>query len=81
MRALSPGLNDPQTAASCISRIGAIASDLMSRESVRRRFADAGGTVRLIERRSDPGQLLDFAFDAIDHARGAAPVRTPARIS
>ena len=71
LRALSPGLNDPQTAASCISRIGAIASDLMARESVRRRFTDAGGTVRLVERRSDPGQLLDFAFDAITRAASA----------
>ena len=68
LRALSPGLNDPQTAASCISRIGAIASDLLARDSVRRRFTDAGGTVRLLERRSDPGQLLEFAFEAIARA-------------
>ena len=64
-RALSPALNDPQTAASCIARIGAIASDLLARERVHRHFVDAGGTVRLIECRSDPGELLAFAFDAV----------------
>ena len=67
-RALSPALNDPQTAASCIARIGSICSDLLGREAVRHRFVDAGGTVRLVERRSDPGELIAFAFDALTRA-------------
>ena len=67
-RALSPALNDPQTAASCIARIGSICSDLLGREAVRHRFVDAGGTVRLVERRSDPGELIAFGFDPLTRA-------------
>ena len=67
-RALSPALNDPQTAASCIARIGSICSDLLGREAARHRFVDAGGTVRLVERRSDPGELIAFGFDPLTRA-------------
>ena len=76
-RALSPALNDPQTAASCIARVGSICSDLLGRDAARHRFVDAGGTVRLVERRSDPGELVRFAFDPLTRA-GAGRADTSA---
>lgn len=65
LRALSPALNDPQTAIDCTLRLCAILSPLLGRDAVRHRFVDADGALRLVETRSDPGELIGYGLDAL----------------
>ncbi len=56
LRALSPGLNDPQTAITCIDRLAEALAELMRRPEPPGMVPDDDGTLRLIV---DSGQLRD----------------------
>ncbi|MBD3367892.1 MAG: DUF2254 domain-containing protein [Candidatus Eisenbacteria bacterium] len=53
VRALSPGINDPFTAMTCIDRIGSALGLLMSRAERPRRLADDDGALRVVLDRTD----------------------------
>lgn len=48
VRALSPGVNDPQTAVSCVDRLGAVIAALSEREMPSAARADGSGTLRVV---------------------------------
>lgn len=66
VRSLSPGINDPYTATSCVDHLSITLCDLATQEFPARGIADADGRLRI--RLGDPldfGQLVDAAFDQI----------------
>jgi uncharacterized membrane protein len=79
VRALSPGVNDPFTAVTCIDRLGSALARLAQREmpaSVRR---DDRGAVRIIAPASAFPELLAAAFNQI-RQYGAASVAVTVRL-
>lgn len=66
VRALSPGINDPFTAITCIDRLGAALSDLVEREIPSAYRLDDAGELRLVIRRplTFPG-IVDACFHQI----------------
>ncbi len=65
IRALSPGINDPFTAAACVDRLGAALARLAERPSAPRLYRDRENAVRVIV---DPPQfavLMEGAFGPI----------------
>lgn len=70
VRALSPSLNDPFTASSCVDRIGAALRRLALREPPPLRRRDDEGTIRIIAPRMDFPAFAAIALDPIRwHAR------------
>ena len=65
VRALSPGINDPFTAVTCIDSLGAGLCRLASREFPPLVLADAEGKPRLLVDRSSFAGVADAAFDQI----------------
>jgi uncharacterized membrane protein len=65
LRALSPGINDPFTAISCIDRLTDGMRALMQRRTERRVFRDDNGTIRLIYVAEPFRRYLDIAFTPI----------------
>jgi uncharacterized membrane protein len=66
VRSLSPGINDPYTASSCVDHLSITLCDLAAREFPARGIADADGRLRI--RLGDPldfAQLVDAAFDQV----------------
>lgn len=75
IRALSPSLNDPFTAMSCIDHLGAILSQVAQRDDPPSDDYDDGGKLRVIGKPILFPQLVDCAFDQIrNHARANAAV-------
>ena len=76
VRSLSPGINDPFTAITCIDRLGASLSCLAGREIPSPFRCDQDGQLRLIARAVTFGELLAFAFDPIrQYSRDSVMVR------
>ena len=71
LRALSPSLNDPFTAMSCIEQLGAGLLILSDRKFPARRRFDAAGKLRIIARVSDFSWFVAVAFSQI--ARNCLP--------
>lgn len=70
LRALSPSLNDPQTADGCIDAIATIVGRLLALPpSTSWRF-DERGAARVELRQSSPDALIAYAIDAIRRASG-----------
>lgn len=70
VRALSPSLNDPFTAVSCVDRIGSALRRLALRELPPLQRCDDEGTVRIIAPRMDFPTFVALALDPIRrHAR------------
>lgn len=67
VRALSPAVNDPYTAISCIDRLGETLSTIGGRPNPPRIHADAKGNPRLVTRPATFSSLLALAFDQIRH--------------
>lgn len=73
VRALSPGINDPFTAATCVDRLGAALARVAERPDARRCHRDGEGSVRVV-REEVPGfeRLMDAAFAPVRHYAGGS---------
>ena len=74
LRALSPGINDPQTAMTCIDRLSAALAQIMAEEDPPSLVPDADGVIRLIVRPATFEGVIGAVFNPIrqagrDHAR------------
>ncbi|HCS51019.1 MAG TPA: DUF2254 domain-containing protein, partial [Planctomycetaceae bacterium] len=65
LRALSPGVNDPYTAMSCIDYLGATLARMCQRESQQTLFFDDEDQVRLYAPRDDFSDAFRTAFHQI----------------
>jgi len=75
VRALSPGINDPFTAMTCVDRIGSALRLMASRREPPRRLLDDDGVVRVALDRTDFDGVLDTGFLQIrQHAAPHAAV-------
>ena len=68
LRALSPGINDPQTAMTCIDRLSAALAEIMEEAEPPSLVPDAEGMIRLIVRPATFEAVIGAAFDPIRHA-------------
>jgi uncharacterized membrane protein len=66
-RALSPGINDPFTAITCLDRLGAVLCRVVRRSLPDGRRYDEGGQLRVIAPPVRFDELVDAAFDQIRH--------------
>ncbi|UXC91458.1 DUF2254 domain-containing protein [Sphingobium sp. RSMS] len=64
-RALSPGINDPFTAITCLDWLGATMSDLSGREIPSHLRQDSEGTLRVIAHPQDFADFLNRSFGAL----------------
>lgn len=71
VRALSPGINDPFTAISCIDRMAESVNLLARRRLPSTFLSDAEGALRLIVPRPEIGELVEHLFGEL-RAHGAA---------
>lgn len=67
VRALSPAVNDPYTAMSCIDRLGEALSSVGRRPNPPTAYTDDTGRLRLVTRPATFSSLLYLAFDQIRH--------------
>jgi uncharacterized membrane protein len=65
VRALSPGINDPFTAVTCLDRLGAALSDLAGRTIPSSYYYDDDGNLRVVGESVTFAELLDQSFDQI----------------
>jgi uncharacterized membrane protein len=75
-RALSPGVNDPTTAAQAIDALHSVLRRAVQRRVPSRHATDGEGTVRLVYRPQTVEQLLDLGVTEIAHW-GRSSVRVP----
>lgn len=73
LRALSPGINDPNTAIVVIDRLRGALSRLMAKRLPGAVYRDDRGCVRILARRSDIGGILKAAFHQIRQAGAEKP--------
>lgn len=75
VRALSPGINDPFTAITCLDRLGAGLSRLAERRMPSRYRHDRRGRLRIVATPVTFAGVTDAAFNAIrQYGRSSAPV-------
>jgi uncharacterized membrane protein len=79
LKAISPAVNDPTTALTCIDQLGRILIRAAMRQPPPTTLRDADGRPRLILRRTSFPRLLDVAFSQIGHS-GKADVAVPLRL-
>lgn len=72
-RALSPGINDPFTAMTCIDRLTTALLHLMRRDFPPRFRVDGGGSLRVIADRPDFAGIVDAAFHQIRQSGANMP--------
>jgi len=65
VRALSPGINDPFTANTCVDRLGSALCLLATRQTTTPNGVDDKGRLRVIVKAITFGELVDAAFDQI----------------
>jgi uncharacterized membrane protein len=65
LRALSPGINDPFTAITCVDYLGSILCTLTSREFPRSRRYDSEGRLRITAKPLTFAGMMNAAFDQI----------------
>lgn len=65
LKALSPSLNDPSTAVTCVHRLTEVLLEAGRRSDPATAHTDAGGTVRLFALQHDFADLVGLAFDQI----------------
>lgn len=74
LKALSPGINDPTTAATCLDHLGALLRRLAGRQIPSSYRYDDEGNLRVIARGATFAGMLDLAFDQIRSAGETYPV-------
>lgn len=75
VRALSPGINDPFTAMSCVDRLGAALALIAGREPPPSKLRDDNGAVRVIAVPPPYPAMVNMAFDQIrQYGRGSFAV-------
>ena len=79
LKAISPAVNDPTTALTCIDQLGRILLRAALRHPPRSILPDAEGNPRVFLRRTSFPRLLDVAFSQISHY-GKADVAVPLRL-
>ena len=80
LRALSPGINDPQTGMTCIDRLTEALAEIMADQDPPTLVPDAEGTIRLIVRPATFEGVISAAFNPIRHA-GADHARVLRRLA
>ncbi len=73
VRALSPGINDPNTACTVIDRLAQSLAIMMRRGALPAIFRDGAGTIRLLAPTATFEGILDAAFNEIRQAGAALP--------
>lgn len=68
VRALSPGINDPFTASTCIDRLGAAIAELSNKKFPSAFRFDDQGKLRILAEISSPAGIIDAAFHQIRQA-------------
>jgi uncharacterized membrane protein len=68
VRAMSPAINDPFTAMTCLDQIGAGLVQFIKRGEVSPNFSDQDGKLRLVYEPVTFDELLNAAFDMLRHA-------------
>jgi uncharacterized membrane protein len=79
LKAISPAVNDPTTAITCLDQLGRILVRAATRESPSPLLRDPTGRVRVVMRRTSFPRLLDVAFSQIRHY-GKTDVAVPLRL-
>ena len=79
LRAISPAVNDPTTALTCIDQLGSILVRAATRHPPIGTLRDPEGRARVVLRRTSFPRLLDVAFSQIGHY-GKADVAVPLRL-
>jgi len=75
LRALSPGINDPFTAMTCIDRLGSVVAMLAERPELPQRHLEESGVMRVIVPTTTFTGLVDSAFNQIrQNAKGHVDV-------
>ncbi|MCG6155119.1 DUF2254 domain-containing protein [Rubinisphaera margarita] len=74
VRALSPGINDPHTAMSCIDYLGASLAELARRGEQQAQFLDEEGKIRILAPRDGFNEAFVVAFNQIRLYGGSNPV-------
>jgi uncharacterized membrane protein len=80
LRALSPGINDPQTGMTCIDRLTEALAEIMADRDPPTLVPDAEATIRLIVRPATFEGVISAAFNPIRHA-GAGHARVLRRLA
>lgn len=73
LRALSPGINDPNTAVAVIDRLAISMALIVERRTLPETLRDVGGRLRLVRAVSTFAGLMDVAFNQIRQAGEAKP--------
>ena len=73
LRALSPGINDPNTAIAVIDRLARSMALVMTRRTLPETIRDAGGRLRVVRPVSTFAGLMDAAFNQIRQAGESNP--------
>lgn len=73
LRALSPSINDPFTAMTCIDRLGSALVELAHRRMPASRLLDDQGRLRVVLHQSDFAGVIDAAFNQIRQNAGRQP--------
>ena len=79
LKAISPAVNDPTTALTCIDQLGRILVRAAMRQPPVSALRDDDGRVRVVIHRTSFPRLLDVAFSQIGHY-GKADVAVPLRL-
>jgi uncharacterized membrane protein len=79
LKAISPAVNDPTTALTCIDQLGRILLRAALRQPPASTIRDSDGRPRVVLRRTSFPRLLDVAFSQIGHY-GKADVAVPLRL-
>jgi uncharacterized membrane protein len=79
LKAISPAVNDPTTALTCIDQLGRILVHAVTREPPKSTLRAPDGGAGVVLRRTSFPRLLDTAFSQIRHY-GKADVAVPLRL-
>lgn len=79
LKAISPAVNDPTTALTCIDQLGRVLVRAATREPAPKTLRDSEGRVLVVLQRTSFPRLLDVAFSQIRHY-GKTDVAVPLRL-
>jgi uncharacterized membrane protein len=79
LKAISPAINDPTTALTCVDQLGRLLVRATGRAPAETTLRDPAGWVRVLLKRTSFPRLLDVAFSQIRHY-GKTDVAVPLRL-